>query len=216
MKKTLKTQIVRLLFLAIAALILSSCSTRQAFSIVVNERTAGTEIQKTAMHLDKRDLAARPARPNVLEDIEELEEPDVDWDGQPFSDMDSAELSQVQETIMREFSAWKGTPYRMGGNTMRGVDCSGFVRHIYSTLFSLNVPRSAREFMSVGQRIDKDELQPGDLIVFFPRSYPRHVGIYIGNNKFIHASRHKGVSMADMDQRYWRKAYRMARRLITQ
>jgi lipoprotein Spr len=70
--------------------------------------------------------------------------------------------------------------------------------------------------MSTGQRIDKDELKPGDLVVFFPRSYPRHVGIYIGNNKFIHASRNRGVSMADLDQRYWKRAFRMARRLIVQ
>lgn len=196
-------------------LILTSCSTRQAFSIVINERNAEAEIRKTAMHVDKRYLSAQPERPNALADLEDMVEPEEEWDDQPF-EMDTTELSQVQNVIMKEFYVWKGTPYRMGGNTMRGIDCSGFVHHIYSALFSLNVPRSSREFMSTGQRIDKDELKPGDLIVFSPRSYPRHVGIYIGNNKFIHASRNKGVSMADLDQRYWRKAFRMARRLIVQ
>lgn len=196
-------------------IILTSCSTRQAFSIVINERNAEAEIRKTAMHVDKRDLSARPERPNALADLDDMEEPEEEWDDQPF-EMDSPELSQVQNVILKEFYVWKGTPYRMGGNTMRGIDCSGFARHIYSSLFSLNVPRSSREFMSTGQRIDKDELKPGDLIVFSPRSYPRHVGIYIGNNKFIHASRNRGVSMADLDQRYWKRAFRMARRLIVQ
>ncbi|MFA6011079.1 MAG: NlpC/P60 family protein [Desulfobacteraceae bacterium] len=212
MKETLKIQIVRFLILTIAAFTLASCSTRQAFSVVINERNAEAEIRKTAMHVDKRDLTAKPERPNALADLEDMEE---EWDDQPF-EMDETELSQTQSVILKEFNVWKGTPYRMGGNTMRGVDCSGFVKHIYNKLFSLDVPRSSREFMSTGQRIDKDELKPGDLIVFSPRSYPSHVGIYIGNNKFIHASRNRGVSMADLDQRYWKKAFRMARRLIVQ
>lgn len=215
MKETSKIQIIRLLILSILLLILTSCSTRQAFSIVINERNAEAEIRKTAMHVDKRDLSARPERPNALADLDDMEEPEEEWDDQPF-EMDSTELSQTQSVILKEFNIWKGTPYRMGGNTMRGVDCSGFVKHIYNKLFSLDVPRSSREFMSTGQRIDKDELKPGDLIVFSPRSYPSHVGIYIGNNKFIHASRNKGVSMADLDQRYWKRAFRMARRLIVQ
>jgi len=215
MKKTSNIQIVRLLLLATTVFILASCSTRQAFSIVINERNAEAEIRKTAMHVDKRDLTAKPERPNALADLEDMEELEEGWDDQPF-EMDGTELSQTQSVILKEFNVWKGTPYRMGGNTMRGIDCSGFVKHIYNKLFSLDVPRSSREFMSTGQRIDKDELKPGDLIVFSPRSYPRHVGIYIGNNKFIHASRNRGVSMADLDQRYWKRAFRMARRLIVQ
>lgn len=214
MKKSTKFQIVRLSLLLISIFMLASCTTRQAFSIVVNERNAEAEMRKTAMNLDKAGIYSKPERPDALADIDdEASEWDEDVDVTTF---DATTLTQVQETLLREFYVWKGTPYRLGGNTMRGIDCSGFARHMYTALFSLNVPRSTREFMGVGQKIGRDSLQPGDLIIFSPRSYPRHVGIYIGENKFIHASSNKGVSMANLDSRYWKRAYRSARRLISQ
>lgn len=216
MKKRYKIQIINISILFVAVLMLSSCSTRQAFSIVMNERTVGTDIQKTSLDIDRKALAAKQPRPGLfdIEDDDDMDDPDMTWEELPMDELDGPALSQVQEVLMREYSAWKGTPYRFGGNTMRGIDCSGFVKHMYTALFSLNVPRSSREFANVGHRIHKDELQPGDLIVFSRRTTPSHVGIYIGNNKFIHSSRNKGVSMADLDQRYWKRAYLMARRLI--
>lgn len=216
MKKSFKIQVVYISALLMAILMLSSCSTRQAFSIVMNERTTGTDIQKTSLDIDKKALAAKQPRPSLFDtgDDDDMDDPDMEWEELPMDELDGPALSQIQEILLREYSSWKGTPYRFGGNTMRGVDCSGFVKHMYSSLFSLNVPRSSREFATVGHRIHRDELQPGDLIVFSRRTTPSHVGIYIGDNKFIHSSRKKGVSMADLEQRYWRRSYLMARRLL--
>lgn len=121
----------------------------------------------------------------------------------------------IQLLILAEFKQWEGTPHKMGGNSKKGIDCSGFAHHIYSTLFYVNVPRTTKRFFTAGRKIKKSQLQPGDLVVFSPHSYPRHVGIYTGNNKFIHASTSRGVIMSDLDHPYWKKHYVMSRRIIT-
>ncbi len=122
--------------------------------------------------------------------------------------------SRIRAKIMNEFSHWKGTPHKMGGYSKRGIDCSGFTHYIYAKLFYLNVPRSTKKFLTAGVKIKKSRLQPGDLVMFRPHSYPRHIGIYVGNNKFIHASTSKGVMMSDLDNPYWKKHYKMSRRII--
>lgn len=121
----------------------------------------------------------------------------------------------IQQLILEEFKQWEGTPHKMGGNSKKGIDCSGFAYHIYSTLFHINVPRTTKHFFIAGRKIKKSQLQPGDLVAFSPHSYPRHVGIYAGNNKFIHASTSKGVIMSDLDHPYWKKHYVMSRRILT-
>ena len=189
-----------------AAAILSSCSTRQAFSVVTKARQSEVESQKNMAVIEKNGSDVKPARPDLLEDVD----PDEPW----FEDEFSATIDQNRDMIMKEFQNWEGTPHRMGGNTKRGIDCSGFAHYIYKNLFNLDVPRSSKEFMSTGQKISKDELRPGDLVVFAPRSYPRHVGIYVGGNKFIHASYRWGIKMSDMDESYWKRSYRMSRRII--
>jgi cell wall-associated NlpC family hydrolase len=120
----------------------------------------------------------------------------------------------IKNLILKEFKEWEGTPHRMGGNSKRGIDCSGFAFYIYTKLFNINVPRTTKQFFIAGIKINKSQLKPGDLVAFKPHSYPRHVGIYIGNNKFIHASTTKGVMMSDLDNSYWKNHYIMSRRII--
>jgi cell wall-associated NlpC family hydrolase len=119
-----------------------------------------------------------------------------------------------REIILKEFRQWEGTPHKMGGNSKRGIDCSGFAHYMYGKLFNLNVPRSTRLFLKEGVRIKKSQLTPGDLVIFRPPTYPYHVGIYVGDNKFIHASTTKGVMMSDLNNPYWVKSYHMSRRIL--
>lgn len=109
-----------------------------------------------------------------------------------------------------------GIRYRFGGNTPQsGFDCSGFVRHVFSDALGVLLPRTAVEMARVGETIPKDELQPGDLVFFntLRRSFS-HVGIYLGDNKFMHAnSRGGGVRVDDMTGRYWAKRFNGARRI---
>ncbi|NTU43184.1 MAG: LysM peptidoglycan-binding domain-containing protein [Nitrospirales bacterium] len=106
-------------------------------------------------------------------------------------------------------------PYRFGGNGNFGIDCSAYVKKVYS-LVGLELPRSAREQFRVGEEVDKEELTVGDLVFFRTyASFPSHVGIYLGNNLFIHASsRAKKVTIDRLDEPYYVKRFIGAKRLV--
>jgi cell wall-associated NlpC family hydrolase len=107
-----------------------------------------------------------------------------------------------------------GTPYRFGGATESGFDCSGFVRNVFSEV-GMQLPHSAREQFNMGERVASDDLQPGDLVFF--RTYRRdasHVGIYVGDSLFIHAASHgKDVRVDSLDEAYYKAHWLGARRL---
>ena len=121
---------------------------------------------------------------------------------------------KVKKMLMKEFRKWKGTPHVMGGNTRKGVDCSGFIHQMYKRVLGVKVPRSTQLLMNAGARIQKSQLKPGDIVLFKPPTYPRHVGIYVGNNKFIHTSKSKGVTLTDLNNSYWKKCYHSSRRVF--
>lgn len=113
-----------------------------------------------------------------------------------------------------QLQSWHGTPYRYGGMTRRGVDCSGFVVVTMRDRFDLQLPRETKEQASIGTQIDKDEL----LLVtgLFQNGVGQnglHVGIYDTNNQFIHASTSKGVMRSSLDNVYWQKNFWQARRI---
>ena len=107
-----------------------------------------------------------------------------------------------------------GVPYRRGGNSAEsGFDCSGFVRAMYQQTVGLMLPRRADQQAASTQVIDKKELQPGDLVFFNTGRRTQHVGIFIEDGQFLHASTSKGVIISDLDNPYWRKTYWQSRRL---
>ena len=110
---------------------------------------------------------------------------------------------------------WRGTPYRYGGMSRGGVDCSGFVLMTFRDKFDLQLPRETRKQAELGTEIDKDDLLPGDLVFFKTGSGKSglHVGIYDTDNQFIHASTSRGVMRSSLDNVYWRKNFWQARRI---
>ena len=108
-----------------------------------------------------------------------------------------------------------GVPYRRGGSDDNGFDCSGFVLSMYEQTLGKVLPRSAREQADATEKIDKKDLQPGDLVFFNTmRQTFSHVGIYVGDNKFIHSPRPgKQVKVEDMRQSYWLSRFAGARRV---
>ena len=106
-------------------------------------------------------------------------------------------------------------PYRFGGSTLRGIDCSAYVQRVFG-LMDVPIPRTAREQYAVGERIGRDDIQVGDLVFFRTyASFPSHVGIYLGENLFIHASSMvRKVAIDSIDQPYYRKRFIGARRLV--
>ncbi len=117
--------------------------------------------------------------------------------------------------LVKVAKGFLGAPYRLGGSSVKGLDCSAFVKKMYE-IFDINLPRTAREQARVGMRVAKGELAEGDLVFFNTRRAFGHVGIYIGNNQFVHASsgkRDRHVRIDSLDKPYYNKRFVKAVRL---
>jgi len=130
----------------------------------------------------------------------------------------SNRLVKATQPILNYALNLLGAPYKFGGNDPeKGMDCSGYVRHVYKEAADIDLPRSAKAISEKGRKIDDNELKPGDLVFFNTmRKAFSHVGIYAGNDKFVHAtsSRTGTVMVSDMKEGYWAKRYNGARRVI--
>ncbi len=137
---------------------------------------------------------------------------------QPFEEPSLFEryTSSAQDLILKGLELI-GINYRFGGtNPDTGLDCSGFVQLVFKEAIGILLPRSAREQSEVGAVIDFHELKPGDLVFFNTMRHAfSHVGIYLGDNRFMHAPRTGAeVRVEDMRQNYWIQRYNGARRLL--
>ena len=113
-------------------------------------------------------------------------------------------VEDVVNTKMFEFiDEWYGTRYRLGGTTKRGIDCSAFSQFLFASVYGLTLPRTAREQYKLTNRISRTELNEGDLIFFNTRGGISHVGVYLQNNKFVHAASSEGVMISDIFDEYW-------------
>lgn len=119
----------------------------------------------------------------------------------------------IKSKILAQYSQWKGTRYHLGGHSHRGIDCSALMQEIFEESMRMDLPRTTGEQMHNGYRISKGELKPGDLVFFKTSARTRHVGVYVGNNEFIHASKIKGVTVSNLDNEYWLAHYETARRI---
>jgi lipoprotein Spr len=110
---------------------------------------------------------------------------------------------------------WIGTPYRFGGGTKKGIDCSGFTKQLYSQVFNVDIKRNSRDIFSMVSPVKKDELKEGDLVFFKIHSRSiSHVGIYLGNNRFAHASSH-GVAVSSLDDSYYSRYFYKGGRVLS-
>ena len=133
-----------------------------------------------------------------------------------FASTVSSAVVDKTETLINNAMQLIGVRYRWGGNTPQsGLDCSGFVRYVFNDTFGFLLPRKSAQMSKVGLEIGKEELRPGDLVFFNTMRHAfSHVGIYVGDNKFIHApSKGKSIRVDDMTKVYWEKRYNGARRV---
>jgi len=118
----------------------------------------------------------------------------------------NTDVEEVQNLPLYEsIDDWYGTPYRYGGATKRGIDCSAFVQAVYVSAFGVTLPRTAREQYQYVKLISTTELKEGDLLFFNTLGYVSHVGIYLQHNKFVQASVSGGVVITDMFDPYYAK-----------
>lgn len=122
---------------------------------------------------------------------------------------------EVKSRILDQYADWKGVKYRLGGTTKSGIDCSAFVQVTFREQFGLNLPRTTDALRNTGQPIKQNQLKTGDLVHFQINRRTRHVGIYVGNNQFVHASSSKGVMISNLGDSYWKKRYQGASRILT-
>ena len=131
----------------------------------------------------------------------------------PKGRLDLSNQIWVKQMLYAQYDQWKTVKYKSGGMSRDGVDCSGFVSLTYDTRLGIKLPRSTDEQVNVGIAVTQRELAPGDLVFFKTGKVTRHVGIYLEDGKFLHASTEKGVMISRMDDLYWAKAYWKAMRI---
>lgn len=133
--------------------------------------------------------------------------------GQPGEHRTAEENAWVSQRLLAQHRQWRGVPYREGGQSRRGIDCSGFVQVAYRSVFGKKLPRTTEQLAEEGWEIDRESLRPGDLVFFKTGWWARHVGIYVNNGRFLHASKSRGVMLSPLSNPYWRDTYWMARRV---
>ncbi|MBN1613239.1 MAG: C40 family peptidase [Deltaproteobacteria bacterium] len=167
---------------------------------------AGVDSGDPAVHLDD----------DLEEDVfDETSLTVMEDDGETGSDLLGKWHSRPErQLLVKVAKGFIGAPYRFGGSSVRGIDCSAFVKKIYQ-IFDVILPRTAREQSRVGMQVSRSELEAGDLVFFNTRRPIGHVGIYIGNNEFVHAAagRSRKVRISSLDEPYYNRRYVKAVRL---
>lgn len=125
-----------------------------------------------------------------------------------YAQLLNTDVEQIKTTdLLKSVDEWYGTRYRMGGTNKSGIDCSAFVQAVYLAAFGMAVPRTAFEQYRVAYHISATEMKEGDLVFFNTTGGVSHVGIYLRNNKFIHASVSRGVAVSDLFDPYYLKRF---------
>ena len=140
----------------------------------------------------------------------------IKHDAQPHGAVITLDSQATSQNLTSYAQSLVGTPYKYGGNSPdSGFDCSGFVGHVFRQSVNINLPRSSIEMFRLGQPVETEQLQPGDLVFYntLRRAFS-HVGIYLGDDRFVHSPSSGGsVRVENMQMDYWRKHFNGARRV---
>jgi lipoprotein Spr len=227
---------VRSLFAAfVVVVMLASCSSMRPMSSATTKKVAPSPASKVTTEAAKKtdmkfldEISANPQLANTIPDTKtEKAERDVvvtqvaETKTAANSSLTNnsalqAKYATILETdpdliqaldLFRSIDEWYGTKYHMGGTSKSGIDCSAFVQAVYLSAFGMMIPRTAFEQYKVTNRISATEMKEGDLVFFNTTGGVSHVGIYVGNNKFAHASVARGVTVSDLFDPYYLKRF---------
>ena len=119
-----------------------------------------------------------------------------------------------RKSLMHEYQSWKGTRYRFGANSHKAIDCSALTKRFYEEAFAVTLPRTTTAQIRKGKKAKYRSMRIGDLVFFKTGKVQKHVGIYIGDNQFIHASHRKGVTISELSNPYWNQHLLAVRRVL--
>lgn len=125
-----------------------------------------------------------------------------------------AEIQERQEFLQLAYQDWKGTPYLLGGAGYRGIDCSAFMQVVFEDYFTKTIPRTTRQQLTVGKKVQKSQLQTGDMVFFKTGRRSYHVGVMVDKESFLHASTSSGVKISELNHPYWEETYLISRRIL--
>lgn len=120
----------------------------------------------------------------------------------------------LYNALNHQYKTWKGVKYKYGGTTKRGVDCSAFVQRAFKDNLNIKIPRTTKLQSKVGYEVPMQDIELGDLVFFKTGYKTRHVGIYLGEGKFLHASTKRGVTISRLDNPYYSKHFWKIQRVI--
>lgn len=129
-----------------------------------------------------------------------------------YSPVEFAPGSEKAEKLWQAFQRYQGVPYHYGGTTASGFDCSGFIMTAYREGLGQRLPRTTSQMLRYGDVVQPGDVKPGDIVFFRIAGKDQHAGIYMGGNRFIHASTSAGVTMSELNGYYWRDRLSGARR----
>lgn len=144
----------------------------------------------------------------------ESKQPHPTVTGPPIADKHQVDKQKDDiSLLLAHYERWQGVPYRYGGTTKQGVDCSAYIQHVFRDSFAEILPRTTLQQAKQGVAVKRSELQTGDLVFFNVSRRTKHVGVYLEDGRFLHASTSKGVIISQLNNPYWKKRYWMSRRV---
>ncbi len=192
-----------------SCLVLASCANLNT------EQQVSASVKRDTIELNSRALVA------VLDRFDEAQQAAVQL--QEESNIDEYQLPGLSDSLLDRGKTLLGTPYRYGGSSRKtGFDCSGFVSYVYKQELGIQLPRNTQGLLTMDAPVvARADLEPGDLILFNNRGRGRvsHVGIYMGDDQFIHSSSSRkggGVRIDKLSSRYWNASYLQAKRVLTE
>ncbi|MBA3899069.1 MAG: C40 family peptidase [Bacteroidetes bacterium] len=196
-----------ILLLFIGSLILSSCRTTKTTSQSVNNKPEKEIKVKKEKETEKHNVETSGVKNQ--KEVEKASKEAEKALRAKYSELLSVSEKEIKNIKLYEFiEDWKDTPYKYGGKSKTGVDCSNFATLMYDEVFKLGISGSCSNLYQLCKPIDKSELKEGDLLFFkIDKDRISHVGVYLHNNKFVHATTKKGVMINDLDETYYKKYF---------
>jgi lipoprotein Spr len=198
-------QFITLFSACITLIFLSSCSATKSVTQSSSHKKRLEFINNvaitndgSAVELEQKKQVYQPKK-IAIEDNEEEEE-----------ETDESSIEIIQNKTLADFiKDWYGVPYQYGGECKKGIDCSAFVQELYEDVYHIHLLRTAQQQFATSGHVRKwERLKEGDLVFFKIHSrHISHVGVYLGDGKFVHASFSSGVMISDLTDRYWTKYY---------